>query len=93
MEAYRTVRAAALPAGVRERVLAGEVDVLAFASSSTVRNLVELLGAALPPSVRVASIGPVTSGTCRQLGLRVDAEADPHDLDGLVGAVREAAGR
>jgi uroporphyrinogen-III synthase len=41
----------------------------------------------------VVSIGPVTSQTCRDLGLRVDAEADPHDLDGLVAAVRSAAGR
>lgn len=91
VEAYRTVRPGALPAGVPERVLDGGVDVLAFASSSTVRNLVDLLGGLPPPSVRVASIGPVTSETCHELGLRVDAEADPHDVGGLVEAVRVAA--
>jgi uroporphyrinogen III methyltransferase/synthase len=91
VEAYRTVRAAALPEAVAARLAAGDVDVLAFASSSTVRNLVELLGGPPDRRMRVASIGPVTSGTCRELGLRVDAEADPHDLDGLVDAVVAAA--
>jgi uroporphyrinogen III methyltransferase / synthase len=91
VEAYRTVQAEALPEGVAERILRGDVDVLAFASSSTVRNFVELLDAPVPPDVRVASIGPVTTQTCRDVGLRVDAEGDPHDLDGLVDAVVAAA--
>ncbi len=76
---------------MRDRLTAGGLDVAAFASSSTVRNLVALLGGPPDPSVRVASIGPVTSATCRELGVRVDAEADPHDLDGLVTAVVAAA--
>ena len=91
VEAYRTVRAAALPDGVATQLRDGGIDVVAFASSSTVRNLLDLLGGPLHDGVRVASIGPVTSDTCRQLGLRVDAEATPHDLDGLVAAVVSAA--
>jgi redox-sensing transcriptional repressor len=35
-------------------------------------------------------VGPVTSEACAEVGLRVDVEADPHDLDGLVAAVRRA---
>lgn len=91
VEAYRTVPASSLPDGVRERILAGEVDVLAFASSSTVHNLMALLDGQVPAATRIASIGPVTSQACAELGLRVDAEADPHDLDGLVAAVVAAA--
>ena len=91
VEAYRTVKTEALPPGVRERVMDGEVDVLAFASSSTVRNTVDLLGGLPPERVRIVSIGPVTSETCRELGLRVDAEGPTHDIDGLVEAVRQAA--
>ena len=87
VEAYRTVTVGALPDGVRTRLDAGGIDVIAFASSSTVRNLVDLLGGPPDPRIRVASIGPVTSATCRDLGLRIDAEADPSDLDGLVQAV------
>jgi uroporphyrinogen III methyltransferase/synthase len=93
VEAYRTAKAAGLPPGVRRRLERGEVDVLAFASSSTVKNFVELLGQAPDVRMRVASIGPVTSDTCRELGLRVDAEGPTHDLDGLVEAVLLAAGQ
>jgi uroporphyrinogen III methyltransferase / synthase len=93
VEAYRTVPARGLPEGVRERILAGDVDVLAFASSSTVRNFLDLLDGEVPAATQVVSIGPVTSATCRDLGLRVDAEGDPHDLDGLVAAIVAAAGR
>ena len=87
IEAYRTVPAAALPPAVVERVSAGQVQVAAFASSSTARNFVELYGGLPPEDMTIVSIGPVTSKTCAELGLRVDAEANPHDIDGLVAAV------
>jgi len=92
VQAYRTVPVDDLSADVRRRLERGQVDVVALASSSTARNLVELLGGLPHPAVRVASIGPVTSATCRELGLRVDAEAVVHDLDGLVEAVLRSAG-
>ncbi len=41
---------------------------------------------------RVVSIGPVTSGTARERGLTVHAEADPHTIDGLVDAVCTVVG-
>ncbi|HUH06925.1 MAG TPA: uroporphyrinogen-III C-methyltransferase [Egibacteraceae bacterium] len=93
VEAYRTVPARSLPAEVRRRLANGEIDAVALASSSTARNLVDLAGGVPDSRVKVASIGPVTSQTCRDLGLRVDAEAEPHNLDGLVQAVRTALGR
>lgn len=91
VEAYRTVRVPALDAEVRRDLVEGGIDVVAFASSSTVRNLVDLLDAPMADAVRVAAIGPVTADTCHELGLRVDAQAAPHDLDGLAAAVVEAA--
>jgi len=90
VEAYRTVKVAALPDTVAAQLRDGGIDVVAFASSSTARNLLDLLGAPLHERTRVASIGPVTSDTCRRLGLRVDAEASPHDVEGLVAAVVSA---
>jgi uroporphyrinogen III methyltransferase/synthase len=93
VEAYRTVPVARLPEDIDRRLREGDVDVVAFASSSTARNLVKLLGGPPSPRVRVASIGPVTTGACRELGLRVDAEASRSDPDGLVEAVVHAAGR
>lgn len=93
VEAYRTVAAAGLDEVVAQQLRDGEIDVLAFASSSTVRNFVDLLGERPPAGTRIVSIGPVTSETCRELGLTVDAEAEPSDIDGLAAAVVEAVGR
>ncbi len=89
---YRTVRGAGDPV-VLERLREGSTDVVTFTSSSTVRHFVALtsaldLGVALA-GVLVASIGPVTSRTARDLGLEVGAEAEDSTIDGLVRAVRK----
>jgi uroporphyrinogen III methyltransferase/synthase len=39
--------------------------------------------------MRIASIGPITSKTARDQGLKVDVEARRHDINGLVQAIRE----
>lgn len=90
--AYVTGRPAALPPDVLDRLAAGEVDVVAFASSSTARNFAALV-ADRPWRATVVAIGPVTAATCRAVGLAVDREADPHDLDGLVAAIVATVGR
>jgi len=38
--------------------------------------------------VKIASIGPITSATARELGLTVDVEANPHTVPGLVAAIQ-----
>lgn len=66
-------------------------DVITFTSSSTVRNFVTLLGKkSLPEGVRLASIGPVTSSTLRELGLPVDIEASEYTIPGLIKALAQA---
>jgi uroporphyrinogen III methyltransferase/synthase len=85
---YRTVPVAA-DAGHLERVRAGDVDAITFTSSSTVKNFCAAVGPFTAAQPAVISIGPVTSETARDLGLRVDTEADPHTIDGLVTAVLE----
>jgi uroporphyrinogen-III synthase len=68
-------------------------DAATFTSSSTVTNFLNLLRAAgieAPRGMRAVSIGPVTSRTLRENGWEPAAEADPHDLGGLVGAVVRA---
>lgn len=92
VDAYRTVRPDGLPGGVLRRLAVGEVDLLAFTSSSTVRNFVALTEGSRW-SGAVVSIGPVTSAAARELGLEVAAEATCHDLDGLVDALVAAAAR
>ena len=86
---YRTVQAEP-EAGLLEHVRAGDVDALTFTSSSTVNNFLDVVGPATDAGPLVVSIGPVTSATARERGLRVAAEADPHTIDGLVAAIVEA---
>jgi uroporphyrinogen III methyltransferase/synthase len=62
-------------------------DWITFTSSSTVRNFVRLCGVEWLNSVRIASIGPVTSRTVQEFSLRVDLEADPYTMEGLVEAL------
>jgi uroporphyrinogen-III synthase len=64
--------------------------VVTFTSSSTVRNFVALLGKGSTRSVkgiRMVSIGPVTSATLRELGLRADIKATEFTIPGLVDAI------
>jgi uroporphyrinogen III methyltransferase/synthase len=66
----------------------GPIDAITFTSSSTVDNFCDAVGSFLPePQPPVVSIGPVTSATAVARGLRVDLEANPHTIDGLVEAV------
>ena len=88
VEAYRTVMpqsAAPLPL-TSSSVL--DCDCITFTSSSTVRNFVNLAGAGRLQGVPVASIGPVTSQTARELGIEVTAEASVFTIEGLLEAVR-----
>jgi uroporphyrinogen-III synthase len=70
-------------------------QVVTFTSSSTVRNFVALLGGrGRPPhttrlldGVRLASIGPITSATLRELGLPVHIEAGEYTITGLTCAI------
>jgi uroporphyrinogen III methyltransferase / synthase len=61
-------------------------DVVVLASGSAARSF-----AALGADVPAVTIGPQTTKVAQGLGLRVAAEAETHDLDGLVGAVRRLA--
>ncbi|GAA5526509.1 uroporphyrinogen-III synthase [Herpetosiphon gulosus] len=75
-----------------------QVDVVTFTSSSTVRYTIEALHAAgmrnsqefLNQTI-IATIGPITSQTALDVGLRVDIEAAEHSTQGLVEALLEWA--
>jgi len=88
---YRTVPAGAI-SPAKEMLLKGEIDVITFASSSTVRNLVALMGKGWPAQnkAKVACIGPVTAATATQAGLKVNIVAKEHTIAGLVEAIELA---
>lgn len=86
-------------AEVRSRLADGTIDLLTFASSSTVRNFIELVGAerlraALarqrPDGTRVLQvgcIGPVTSETAREFGLPVDIQPAMYTVAAFADAI------
>jgi uroporphyrinogen III methyltransferase / synthase len=86
--AYRTVPETRDTSGARRQLARDGADLITFTSSSTVENFVAL-GLPWPKGMRIASIGPITSKTVCDQGLTVDVEAQRHDIDGLVRAIRE----
>ena len=93
-EAYETV----LPQKSREKLRAALEDedsrpqAITFTSSSTVKNFVALLPQGkspkeILPGIALASIGPVTSATLREVGLWVNIEAADYTIPGLVDAL------
>jgi uroporphyrinogen-III synthase len=95
VEAYETV----VPKSSKSRLKSVMNDsklrphVITFTSSSSVRNFVELLRGQEYPrrpvldGIRLASIGPVTSATLRELGLPVHIEAEEYTIPGLIRAI------
>lgn len=90
--AYESRCPAALTPEAIALLRAKRVDAITFASSKTVKNFLTLLQRAgfeidQVAGACLASIGPQTSQTCRDLFDRVDAEAREYTLDGLAEAL------
>jgi uroporphyrinogen-III synthase len=88
--AYRTLTPAGSLEALSNLFRDNAPDAITFTSSSTARNLFTLLHSAsitLPAGVALASIGPITSATLRELGHPPDveaAEATPASLAEIV---------
>lgn len=88
--AYRTLPLQSQVTGPAADAVRAGVDAVTFTSPSTVEGFVSGLGSDWRDVVGdalIATIGPVTSEAARSAGLRVDAEADPHTIDGLIHAL------
>lgn len=83
---YRTVPVQGDLGPLAAEISSGRIDAVTFTSSSTVRSFVDLIGRPAATSGRfvAATIGPVTAGTARELGLHDVLEAEPHTVPGLV---------
>jgi len=95
--AYETRCPDGLPSQAVQALQQGTLRAITFSSGKTVRHCAQLLEGAFGPQwrqmldgVKVVSIGPQTSQPCLALMGRVDAEAEPHDLEGLVAACARA---
>jgi len=71
------------------RLRGGEIDIATFASSSSVRNLIAMLGGdvAALRNVTIAAIGPVTAQAVRAAGLEPAVVAEEHSIVGLLHAL------
>ena len=96
VDAYRNVLPEAAPDQLRLALEQG-IDAATFTSSSSATHLAEAArqaGTAWPlAGVPAVSIGPITSRTLRELGWEPAAEANPHDIAGLVAAIGRSLGK
>jgi len=87
---YETQPVESLPPELIEMIRHGQVQWITFTSSSTARNFIQLLGPEYRQTlqgVKLASIGPVTSQTLRELGLEPAVQAVTFDIGGLLDAI------
>ncbi|WP_274649935.1 uroporphyrinogen-III C-methyltransferase [Paenibacillus humicola] len=94
LDVYETVIAENQDAETLELLLRGEVDVVTFASSSSVTNLLQVMrrmGVSEPAealrAAEIACIGPVTAKTAREAGLSVAIESEEATIEALIGAI------
>jgi uroporphyrinogen-III synthase len=90
VDAYRNVMPVAAPQQLRHAYARG-IDAVTFTSSSSVTHLAEAAQAAGLPfpfaNVKAISIGPITSQALCDHNWPPAAEADPHDISGLIAAI------
>jgi len=84
--AYETTIADSDDQFLIEKLEAGEIHVVTFTSSSTVRNFVTLMKdrMELLQGIDIACIGPVTADTAKELGFTPTIVAQEYTIDGLI---------
>ena len=82
-----------IPRKTIDALNSGEIDIIAFTSGKTVINSVRLFNKYFGESwlkliekIKIVSIGPQTTISCKKLIRKPDKEASPHDLEGLLQA-------
>ena len=93
--AYQTVAGDADGEKLAELLAAGEIDIVTFTSSSTVTNLLAMLGAKGPEllaGVIIACIGPITADACREKGLAPALVATEYTIRGLTESIIQKLG-
>ena len=85
-----------IPQKTIDALNSGQIDIIAFTSGKTVINTVSLFNkyfggnwVKLIEKIKLVSIGPQTTISCKKLIRKPDKEAEPHDLEGLLKACLE----
>ena len=86
---YQTVTAEADGETLKTQLADGSIDLVTFTSSSTVTNLIHIVGSsAALRGVKTAVIGPVTAETAVNNGIEPDIVAKEYTIDGLIEAIK-----
>ena len=76
---------------ITEMIIKGDIDIITFTSSSSVRNFASIVGKrhikTIDSSTQIACIGPITADTASACGFSVDIEAKVYTVDGLIDAI------
>jgi uroporphyrinogen III methyltransferase / synthase len=92
---YRTVAETEDQNGAAAKLMEAGANWITFTSSSTVENfharfnLPELVKKF--PEMKIVSIGPETTKALKKLELKPTVEAKPHNIDGMVAAIRKTS--
>jgi len=93
VEVYRTVRPGGNAEGIKNLLRERAIAAIAFTSSSTVSNFVEMLGVQeaqkLTARIPIASIGPITAGKARSFGIETTVMPQEYTIPALVDALAE----
>jgi uroporphyrinogen III methyltransferase/synthase len=91
---YENCPAAGDKESLREELQNGEVEMVTFTSSSTVRNFLAMIDAEnqeelqqLLSGIKIAAIGPITAKTVTDNGLHVDVQPKEYTIAGLIEAI------
>ena len=90
--AYQTILPKPKSDALSKRLQSGDIDVLTFTSSSTVKNFLELTGKSLFEEIkktRIACIGPITAETAKNAGLNVDILPKEYTVPALLEAIED----
>lgn len=91
VEVVRSYRTLPVSPDAAARSEALSADALLLASGSAARSWAAAFGTSVPAVV--VAIGPQTADAARSVGVKVDAVAADHSLDGLVAALEAVVGR
>ena len=89
---YINSQPAELPSSAKQLLNEDKIDWVTFTSSSTVENLLAMIGSESLKNVKLASIGPVTSQALQKAELYPTVEASEHTIAGLVAAISQYLG-
>ncbi|RKD30623.1 uroporphyrinogen-III C-methyltransferase [Thermohalobacter berrensis] len=90
IKTYKTVLGNGDKKELLELLDLGKIDYITFTSSSTVKNFIDIIGKdniVKIKDVKFISIGPITSKTIKDYGLKVYKQAKEYTIDGIIDCI------